>query len=557
MPLRISYITLFAVLFISLSGYCSDSVNVAIKCATCEARFTKEIPHGEVSFFEAEKIISRTLRQLRLSGYFEAGADTLDVGVNCIQISIAPGARYEWEKLTLTNFPRQVMAAQRFENLSLSGDFNAESIRNLADAALTYAENSGFPFASLRFDSAAIDEEKISAALVYQEGPYIVFDSLKASPSDQFRGSFIGAYLGIFPGAPFDQRLVDQVDKKLSGLPYLRLTKRELSFQNQEATVSLDLEPVKANQFEGFAGLSQEGDNGMQLTGQIDLSLQNLFKSGKWAAFQWRKLRPASQLLDVRYHHPRLFASPFDFALQINLMKEDSSFLNRSISLSLSYNLNSRIAVSFLTDRRFSNSVSESGGEDFPNMKWSTYGAGFRFNNLGDYFHPRDGQLFFIKGLVGNKTYSDPAYSNQKGLQYSVEGGVEWYFPLLSRVTIVHKVEGGFIGGGSLFPGDLFRLGGMKSLRGFEENEFFADLYAASKLEGRYFLEEKSYIMAFYDQGFARMPGVRNFPAGIGAGIALNVKSGFLTLAYAAGWQEGRSLSFNHSKLHVGFETIF
>lgn len=556
MPLRIKYITFIAGMFISHAGFSGDSVNVAIKCRGCEEAFIKDLPPGYLNAGEAGKIARRLLNQLRLSGYFEAHTDTSMVDEQSLDVLIEPGPRYEWERLRLSNFPHLSSANPGRPNI-ISGGFDYKTVASLADAAIRHGETNGYPFASLYFDSAKIEENRITATMVYSEGPYIVFDSLRVTGAE-VRSAYLATYLDIMPGSPFDQGLIDQIEKKLSALPYLRLVRRELSFQNLEATISLEVEPVQANRFEGVAGMAPDNDSGgVLLTGQLDLLLHNLFKSGKSFALQWCRLRPASQRLDVRYSHPRLLSSKLDAAFFMNLLKEDSSFLNRRLGFSLGYNLNARSTLSFLSEQRFSSAISPEKTGEFPDMKWFSGGASFGFNSLDDLFFPAKGHRFTIKGLIGNKSFNDPVHESLNGLQYTLESESEWYIQAVRKWSLVHKTRGGYVAGKGVFPGDLFRIGGMNDLRGFGENEFPAELFLASILEIRYLLDRNSFLTTFYDQGLTVLSGDKNYPAGIGAGISLKVKSGLLNLAYAIGTQKGQPFNLNSSKIHFGFETIF
>ena len=55
-----------------------------------------------------------------------------------------------------------------------------------------------------------------------------------------------------------------------------------------------------------------------------------------------------------------------------------------------------------------------------------------------------------------------------------------------------------------LFINDLFRLGGLNSLRGFNENQFYTSAYAVATAEFRQFIGADSYVFLFADQAYLR-----------------------------------------------------
>jgi hypothetical protein len=136
---------------------------------------------------------------------------------------------------------------------------------------------------------------------------------------------------------------------------------------------------------------------------------------------------------------------------------------------------------------------------------------------------------------------------------------------------------------------DLYRVGGLKTLRGFNELSYFASSYAISTLEYRYFLEELSFFSLFLDYAWVQenyktaflatreinvnnqikyqtyqyieQKNKWNNPIGFGIGMQLFMeKAGILSLAIALGkdtQQNTTSVNFRQIKLHFGILTRF
>ena len=109
---------------------------------------------------------------------------------------------------------------------------------------------------------------------------------------------------------------------------------------------------------------------------------------------------------------------------------------------------------------------------------------------------------------------------------------------------------------------DLYRIGGLNSLRGFNEKFFYASTYGIGTLEYRFFMEENSYLLIFYDQGYVRYvlhDGVsqEDFPLGFGAGLTFSTKAGIFKFIYSLGKSKEQQIGLNYSKIHFGLSSGF
>ena len=143
------------------------------------------------------------------------------------------------------------------------------------------------------------------------------------------------------------------------------------------------------------------------------------------------------------------------------------------------------------------------------------------------------------------------------GSNYRFEGMLTFQRTLLRRQAIYQELSTGWIENAELLTNELYRLGGLQTLRGFNEKEVFAQQYFLSRLEFRSFFEEESYFFAFYDQIVYRLGNQIDYPFGFGLGFALDTSSGQFTFAIAAGKSENQPLSFNNMKAHFGYVSRF
>src|SRR5690606_37052388 len=106
----------------------------------------------------------------------------------------------------------------------------------------------------------------------------------------------------------------------------------------------------------------------------------------------------------------------------------------------------------------------------------------------------------------------------------------------------------------SLFQNELLRIGGLKTLRGFDEESINASLYSIFTLEYRFLLDRNSYFSVFSDAAYYENKSqdtfIKDTPVGIGAGLSFETAAGIFTLNYALGRQFDNPFYFRAGKVH-------
>lgn len=135
------------------------------------------------------------------------------------------------------------------------------------------------------------------------------------------------------------------------------------------------------------------------------------------------------------------------------------------------------------------------------------------------------------------------------------------FFSISKRSVLKVAIQSGYIANETLFTNELFRLGGLNSLRGHNENVFFASAFGIGSLEYQWYFEPESYFLLFYDQGFLQertsVSSRFDNPSGVGLGLNFAVSSGSFRLVYALGQSRTEIFSFNRAKIHFGLLSRF
>src|SRR5690606_22575055 len=117
--------------------------------------------------------------------------------------------------------------------------------------------------------------------------------------------------------------------------------------------------------------------------------------------------------------------------------------------------------------------------------------------------------------------------------------------------------QGGALWSPQLYRNELFRFGGLSSMRGFDDNGLYASLYGFATLELRLLLDENTFINVFTEGGFyerkLRNEYWNSWMGSVGAGITFETNIGLFSFTYALGGQRSASMDFSRSKIHFGY----
>jgi len=112
-----------------------------------------------------------------------------------------------------------------------------------------------------------------------------------------------------------------------------------------------------------------------------------------------------------------------------------------------------------------------------------------------------------------------------------------------------------------LFLNELYRLGGLNSIRGFNEYNFYASEYIIGTLELRVYLNNFSNVFLLYDQSYLsydlEAAAFSDTPFGIGTGMNLQTDNGQFLLVFALGKSKDQPLDLRYSKIHFGYAATF
>ena len=563
------------------NGFAQKSYRLTLLASPGQEKVLKKVrvQKSYIDSLSASLAVEEVLSYLFAGGYIAAFEVRRKADSSGLNVEINTGPRYVLGSLRKGNLDEFLIQEVNFREKNFAGKpFRYGEIVRLSDRLLTYCENNGFPFASFRLDSVGISDSVVDAAIHFQKNNKIVIDSLIVKGNARLAKGYLYNYLGIRPGKPYDESLIARAGRKLSELAFVSEIKApEVVFSPSDAKVYLYLSKRKASYFNGIIGImpNDQVSGKLLVNGELRLTLLNSFGRGELIDLNWRSISRGTQDLKINLAYPYLFGTPFGLNYRFLLFKQDTSYLTLTHTIGVQFFFRGNRYVKALADIFTSSLLSTSGLETatvlppWADVSASMFGLESNLENYDYRPNPRKAWYLFASAVAGVKNIKRNAAVNpvlydsirlrSTQFKFQVKGGV--FIPLIRKTTLWLGTENAWLVNSEIFENELFRFGGLRSLRGFDEDALKASLYSILTLEIRYLFEKNSYFCVFangaYYERNTRKEYVSDWPYGIGAGVAFETKIGIFTLNYALGSQFGQALSFRQSKIHFGFTNIF
>jgi outer membrane protein assembly factor BamA len=525
---------------------------------------------------------------LRRKGHWEASVDRCLVQGNILRAWVHVGARYQLQAVTLDS----VVAVHYAEWLPKGYDADFEGLERAKKQLRTAAGQRGYPLAKVYVDSVVVTTaQTVRLRLCMAEGRLYVLDEFRHDSIVRVRTSFLANYLSWKKGAPYNKDVVEAAYKRLKLLPYIGQVQKPHIVLNTLGGADLVIlgkdKPI--SRFDGILGIAPNAQTGKAvLTGNVLLDLQNALGRGERLAVRWQQLRPFTQDLEVNASYPYLFNTPFGITADLTIVKMDSTYIDIAHTIAADYRISGinylRLGWGTLNtnllqaDTNYVKQYHKLPTQVGTKQQALTLEA--FWNNTDNFWLPRRGISSKIQLWWGNKQIQRSAAIEQltdelgnsyarlydslqlQTFQIRMLAQTQYHWALAPNHTWTTGLKlGTILSPQPLFANEWYRLGGIRSIRGFAEASIPAQQYAILTGEYKLFFNELSYFNIFSDLCITvrKVDEQRQHdtPIGLGAGMALASKAGTFQIQYALGTQQGIPLQFNNSKIHLGYINTF
>jgi outer membrane protein assembly factor BamA len=513
----------------------------------------------------------RCLGEFHRSGFLEARIDSFSLDTTHVFAFGHLGQHYQLVKIvpdSLTAIWLSRVGASR-DNYKGS-TINTELLGQISLKAIKKLEDSGYPFAQVKYSNSSITANLLSIDMSIISGPLITLDTLYIKGDIKLSRKYIEGFLGYSKGQPYNETVLSGYDQRLRSLNFVRVVRpTEVEFIPGKARVYTYLTGQNANQFYGLIGFAS--DNGekpkIRFTGDVRLSLANVFRQGEQNSVRWQALPEGTQRLNIVSSWSYLNGTNFGLESQFNLYRRDTSYININpkVDAMFAFGRGGSLGIGF--DYRSSASLSTSIGVE--NFKTFLYTLSVNLGSTPSEIFPENA-IYVSAGVgVGSRQVGkqgDAEY-NQSEIGEAKISATAFLSLIANRLVLKTQVQGhamGFISRGtsqSLMENEMYRIGGHENLRGFNQESINTAMYTVTSIELQQRIQQQLKLFLFFDQGIVRginhNPPKVYWPRGAGFGVQLATTGGVVSLSYALGQGYGESFEVKNSKIHVGFTALF
>ena len=261
-------------------------------------------------------------------------------------------------------------------------------------------------------------------------------------------------------------------------------------------------------------------------------------------------------------NYPYIFYLPTGVDLRFKLLKKDTSYITTDLRWGIPFYFQAGNHTGIIIERKSSDVLTENTTLNTGDYKRSAAGMYLKWNSFDRIILPRKGAGVEFTLITGKKEIPDISQETQttKVDFFEQSVNISYHYPISSSFGIKMSSFSGFISGSDIFMNEMWRLGGFKYLRGFDEESIYAQNYLTGNIEFKGFFGEYSNVFIFYNQAYY----TRNYPVytsdspyGFGWGVELETPAGILSLVYALGRQFDNPVELRNSKVHISLLNRF
>ena len=501
-------------------------------------------------------------KKLQRFGYLEATLQKIErKNDSTFEANYFLGTRYRYLKVF---FNQELFSRKELARISenVEKDFFTLNFPEVENALTTLNEiktEDGKAFARIRLSDFRKAEGNIMVAnLLLEEGVSRNIDSIAIKGYPKFPKSFLKHFAGIRTGKPFDRNKINDQSEVLNSLGFVNTRKApEVLFEKERTTVFFYLEKKNNNLFDGILGFAtDEETNRLQFNGYLNLELNNNLNFGEQLLINYKADGNEQQNFRARARLPYLFGSPIGTELELKIFKRDSTFVTTDQIAKASYQITppSSVYIGYKASES-SNLLDE--------------------NLAGSAVEDYDGR-FFLAGVEFIRRQNDLLFPSKTRVTLDSEfgsrdfGGISedqtrltlWastLFELNYNNLIFVQNNTSVLLSDRFLVNELFRFGGINSIRGFNENSIDASLYTVVNTEYRYRFNAGFYLHSIIDVGYFEneINQLEEELYGFGIGLGLLTKAGLLKFSFANGISENQNFKFSNTKIHLSLTSRF
>ena len=363
----------------------------------------------------------------------------------------------------------------------------------------------------------------------------------------------------------FNQETVKELYNDINSFEFITQTKYpQILFTNDSTKIYAYVEKRSANTFDGYIGFSNDENKKTTLNGYLDLALLNTLHAGEQFSLYWKSDGNQQKTFNTKIEIPYIFNSSLGIKAQLNIFKQDSTFQNTKTAIDLGYylNYNSRIYLGYQsTESSDIQNTNNSTISDYKNS-YITSSLDYKKIDYSNNLLPKKAYVNFILGYGKRNTNNTPETADSSPQAY-VNANFSYNFELNKKNYININTQNHYLKSKNYITNELFRFGGINSIRGFSENSLQANFTSMLLTEYRYLISKNLYINSILDYAIyqdltnSQNPEKIKNLTGIGIGTNIQTTSGLLRINLSNGGTTLKEIQLFNTIVNICYNVKF
>jgi len=431
-------------------------------------------------------------------------------------------------------------------------DIPFNDIETTLNLIVEHFENLGNSFTTVHLNNISNQNELLTAQLHINISKKRTINNIVIKGYLEFPKKYLKHHLKINKNTTFNLNYLNKLNKDINTIPFInQINKPQVLFTKDSTTLYLYFKKKSNSSFDGIIGFSNEESSGkLKFNGQLELNLNNILNKGESFFVKWENNQQETSSLALNFKSPYIFNSPINFSGGFSIFKQDTSYVNTKGSFTLGYSLKNRNIITLIGITEKSNLPSTiNNNPSIRNFSKNLVGISYSFNILETSKYINTYKFNFNTNiLIGNRT-SNNTITTQNSFEFTINYTL--HFNL--RNALFLKTAAQILNTKNPFENELYRIGGINSIRGFNQQSILTPKYNVTNLEYHYTLNNDSYLYSITDFAILNDINTKNTTQlyGLGLGYYLNTKNTILDFSYAVGSNYNTLFNINNSKIHI------
>ena len=416
-------------------------------------------------------------------------------------------------------------------------------VENFLNQKIIEAEKKGFALSKIKLENIERKNLIIYADLNFKSEKKrtvnsIILTQINLEEKNFFPKGHLKQLNKKYLNKTFNQQTVKELYDDINNFEFVTQTKYpQILFTNDSTKIYTYIEKRKANTFDGYIGFSNDENKKTTINGYLNIALINTLHAGEQFSLYWKSDGNQQKTFNTKLEIPYIFQSPLGIKAQLNIFKQDSTFQNTKTAIDLGYyiNYNSKIYLGYQSTE--SSDIQNTNNSNISDYKNSYITSTLEYKKT-DYINtlfPKKASLNFIIGY-GKRDTNDNPETAEPSKQFSSNLNLSYNFELNKKNFIYLNSQNLYLKSKNYITNELFRFGGMNSIRGFSENSLQGNFAAMLLTEYRYVVSSNLYINSILDYALyqdltnSQNPDKIKNLTGIGIGTNIQTPNGLLRI---------------------------